>query len=442
VTTISSATRWRARVRSFRSRALSTAFGLLAVACAPAAAAPGTATQPVPTSTATPAATSSAGTPAIKVLAARYGTVQIHTSPRAACTLRVQIDAGTFGDGPPGIEAGTADAQGSLSWTYSAPPVPEGRGQHVVTCTGGRRSSEVVAGFEVALRSLKANGFTVRIQPVDPVRGLAGINARLDPSLLPTRDAIAARLTTDLEKEWTQATRGLGALALVPSSADIVVYVLPGRGTSVHARSSDGTQRVELYVVGERGVLTPDNALSVALHELGHIWCCFGPDAAPDGHWRETTADPLLEGVNQFGLMTHPVTCLVAARAPICPNRFSARELRAMGFTEIPPPPPDPCVTRSRELKARLASLDAAIDASAAALDDLRARISGIAERMQAIRAQYPSRVLPPEAFASYTELMEQYNGLLAEFERKRSAHNANVDLRNSVVHQLSDLPC
>src|SRR5205823_1415711 len=81
-----------------------------------------------------------------------------------------------------------------------------------------------------------------------------------------------------------------------PSSADLVVYVLPGKGTSVHLLAADGSQRVLVYAVDEFGTVSAENSVAVALHELGHIWCCFGAGAGPDGHWLEKIPDPLLQG--------------------------------------------------------------------------------------------------------------------------------------------------
>src|SRR5207302_128066 len=130
----------------------------------------------------------------------------------------------------------------------------------------------------VTLKTLDARGFTVRTQSVD-VTGLSGVQTQLDPSLVPARDAVLARINAALSNEWSLATRGLGSLNLVAASADIAIYVLPGHGTSFHSLAPDGTQRILLYIVGDNGAISPENAVAVALHELGHIWCCFGPDA-------------------------------------------------------------------------------------------------------------------------------------------------------------------
>ena len=376
-----------------------------------------------------PAAPSATASPtlALSITSSSYGAVQVKTDPGASCTLAITVNPGRFGDGPPPSLSATADATGVVVWTYAAPLVPAGRSKHTVQCSGANGSASVSADFDVHLKILDARGFTVRTRTVD-VTGLDGVETRLDPSLVPARDAVLARVNSTLASEWKAATRGLGALTLVPTSADIAIYVLPGRGTSLHSTAPDGTERVLLYVVDEFGAVSPENAVAVALHELGHIWCCFGPDAGPDGHWLQKIPDPLLKGVDQYGLMTHPVTCLVGRGFESCPNRFSERELRTMGFTEIPPPPPDPCLTRRDALAAQLTSAAAAIDAEKAQAADIDARI-------KAIEAQYPSRVLPPAVYDTYQRLVDQYNALADDVNAKAAAYN-------SLVNQINALPC
>jgi hypothetical protein len=214
----------------------------------------------------------------------------------------------------------------------------------------------------------------------------------------------------------------------VASSADIVVYVVPAKGTSVHLRATDGSQRVLVYAMDEFGKVSAENSVAVALHELGHIWCCFGSGAGPDGHWLEKIPDPLLQGVDQYGLMTHPVTCLVGRGFESCPNRFSERELRTMGFTEIPAPPVDPCVSQRNVLSARLATQGSVVDAAKAQAAIVRAKID-------AIVAQYPSRELPPDVYNTYIGLVDQYNSIANDVDAKVAAYNATVD-------QLNALPC
>src|SRR5437763_5605505 len=398
------------------------AFALLFAACAQVGA------QRLPHATGDLSAPASAPPAPMCGLVPTYGTSQIKTQPRDTCALAIKVDPGSVVAGPPKTLTAKADLNGIVQWTYAPPLIPAGHGRHDVACSGERGKSDFSAEFAVALKSLDAKGFTTRIEAVDPIGGLSGVSTRLDPSLVPARDADIARMTATLQNEWKLATRGLGALTLVPSSADIVVYVLPGKGTSVDLLAADGSQRVLVYAVDEFGTVSAENSVAVALHELGHIWCCFGAGAGPDGHWLEKIPDPLLQGVDQYGLMTHPVTCLVGRGLESCPNRFSERELRTMGFTQIPAPPADPCVAPRNALTASLTAQRTTIDGQRAQLADLERQIA-------AIKAQYPTLVLPPDVYNTYIGLVDQYNALANDIDAKVAAYNATVD-------QLNALPC
>ena len=382
-----------------------------------------------PTATENAPTASPSVTPAIavSVAASQYGKVQLLTNAGAACTLAIKIDPGQFGDGPPTALSAVATMDGTVAFAYPAPFIPAGHGRHHVACTDPKGSVETEVGFDVGTRVIDPRAFRVRTQAVDPIAGLSGIG-RLDPSLVARRDANLARLNATLPDEWKLATRGLGSLSLVSASSDITIYVLPGKGVSVHELAPDGSQRVLLYVVDDLGPVTAENGVATALHELGHIWCCFGAGAGPDGHWLEKIADPLLQGVDRYGLMTHPVTCLVGRGFESCPNRFSERELRTMGFSDIPAPPPDPCVSQAAAMDAQLASQRATIDAERAQLASVQARVS-------AIEAQYPSHVLPPDVYLTYQSLVDQYNAMARDADAKVTAYNALVSQRNA-------LPC
>ena len=401
------------------------AVTLVFAACAPAGARPfAAATDPTGEASASPGPSASP----IAVVASTYGSFQIKTQPLDSCELAIKVDAGSLGDGPPNTLAAKADPNGVAGWTYATPPIPAGHGRHEVACSGERGKSDTWSEFTVTARSLEAKGFTTRIEAVDPIAGLSGVSTRLDPSLVPARDADIARMTATLQNEWKLATRGLGRLTLVPASADIVVYVLPGKGTSVHMLASDGSQRVLVYAVDEFGTVSAENSVAVALHELGHIWCCFGAGAGSDGHWLERVPDPLLQGVDQYGLMTHPVTCLVGRGFESCPNRFSERELRTMGFTQIPAPPADTCVTQRNVLGARLATQGATVDAA-------KAQGAVVKGKIDAIVAKYPSRELPPDVYRTYIGLVDEYNALANDIDAKVAVYNTTVD-------QLNALPC
>ena len=409
--------------------------GLLLSACAPSAAPRG-----APDATADVGATATTAPTAspvpLTVASSRYGALEVKTRPLDSCDVAIKVDPGSFGDGPPKTLAGKADATGTLSWTYPAPLIPAGHGRYEVTCTGADGPRSVWSEFDVALKNLDAKSFTARVQGVDPIAGLDGLTTKLDPSLVAARDRSVARLNGTLVKEWSAATRGLGAVKLVPSSADIVIYVVPGRSSSLHLTSPDGSQRILLFMVDDLGAVSTENSVAVALHELGHIWCCRGSDAGPDGHWLEPIADPLLQGVDRFGLMTHPVTCLVFPGFVTCPNRFSERELHTMGFADVPAPPADACVTQANALVTQINNLDATLASSRDAIDATTRQLAAIEGRISTIDGQYPGGNLPPEVYATYTALIEQYDRVLAENNARVDAFNGSVDQRNALARQ------
>jgi hypothetical protein len=412
--------------------------GLVMAACAPAAVQP---SAPSPAGAgATETVAPTASPPPLTIATSRYGAVEVQTQPGDTCDLAIKVWPGTLGDGPPTSLAGKADATGIVAWTYPTPLVPAGSGRHEVTCSGTVGARSTSSPFPISLKTLDARSFTARVQAVDPVAGLEGLNTKLEPSLVPARDASVTRLNDTLTKEWSAATRGLGTVNLVPSSADIVIYVVPGRSNSLHLISPDGSQRILLFMVDDLGPVSTENSVAVALHELGHIWCCRGADAGPDGHWLQPVADPLLQGVDRFGLMTHPVTCLVFPGFVTCPNRFSERELHTMGFAEVPPPPADPCVTQANALVAQIQALDASLAASRATIEATNAQLVSLEGRIRTIESQYPSRVLPPDVYAVYTSLVDQYNRTLAENNALVDTFNRNVEQRNALAR--SPLRC
>jgi len=99
-----------------------------------------------------------------------------------------------------------------------------------------------------------------------------------------------------------------------------------------------------------------------------------------------------------------------------------------MGFTQIPAPPADPCVTQRNVLGARLLTQGATVDAA-------KAQAAVVKAKIDAIVAQYPSRQLPPDVYNTYIGLVDQYNALANDIDAKVAAYNATVD-------QLNALPC
>jgi hypothetical protein len=406
--------------------------GLLGFACAPAASPAAPASADIP-ATATVAA--SASPIPLTVARSTYGALDIKTLPGDSCDVAIKVEPGVFGDGPPKTLAGKADATGTLSFTYPAPLIPAGPGRHEVTCTGAQGPRSAWSPFDVGLKTLDPKSFTARIQGVDPVAGLDGLTTKLEPSLVAARDASLARLNETLVKEWSAATRGLGTLKLVPSSADIVIYVVPGRSNSLHLTSPDGSQRILLFMVDDLGPVSTANSVAVALHELGHIWCCRGADAGPDGHWLKSIADPLLQGVDRFGLMTHPVTCLVFPGFITCPNRFSERELHSMGFAEVPAPPADPCVTQANALVTKINALDATLATTRTTIDATTAELTIIEGQIASLESRYPGG-MPPDVYATYTSLINQYNTLLKVNNARVDEYNMDLEQRNALARQ------
>ena len=406
--------------------------GILLSACAPAATT-GAASDRSPEATATIAPTASPVP--LTVPSSSYGALEIKTLPGDSCEVAIKVDPGVFGDGPPKTLTARADANGRVSFTYATPLVPAGNARHEVTCTGTAGARSVWSPFDIGLKTLEAKSFTARIQGVDPIAGLDGVTTKLEPSLVAARDASVARLNGTLVREWSAATRGLGTLKLVPSSADIVIYVVPGRSNSLHLTSPDGSQRILLFMVDDLGPVSTDNSVAVALHELGHIWCCRGADAGSDGHWLKAVADPLLQGVDRFGLMTHPVTCLVFPGFVTCPNRFSERELHTMGFAELPAPLADACVTQANALVSQIGALDASLTSSRATIDATRAQLTTLEDQIASIENRYPGGV-PQDIFVLYTSLISQYNSLVTENNARVDAFNDDLERRNALARQ------
>ena len=138
------------------------------------------------------------------------------------------------------------------------------------------------------------------------------------------RDAIAGALPN----AWATATAGRGQLSL-RTDGDIDVELDGTNGTSALTQHSSGgrvtSRKIAVHTVDGQRRLTVPELMATVLHELGHIWCCFGP-GTKDGHWADAPAD-----FSSVGLMYSPMTCRVSKGSdPICPSVFSERELAEM----------------------------------------------------------------------------------------------------------------
>lgn len=142
------------------------------------------------------------------------------------------------------------------------------------------------------------------------------------------RDTIAGALPA----AWITATGGRGQLAL-RTDADIDVELDGTGGTSALTRHTLGgrvvSRTIAVHTMEGSRRLSVGELVVTTLHEVGHIWCCFGP-GTKDGHW----SDPPPSTFSSVGLMFSPMTCTVgAASDPVCPSIFSDRELAEMNLT-------------------------------------------------------------------------------------------------------------
>ena len=141
------------------------------------------------------------------------------------------------------------------------------------------------------------------------------------------RDSVADALPA----AWITATGGLGQLVL-RTDADIDVELDGTGGTSALTQHKLGgrvvSRTIAVHTMESSRRLSAAEIIVTTLHELGHIWCCFGP-GTKDGHWTDPPST-----FSSVGLMFSPMTCTVAAgRDPVCPSIFSDRELAEMHLT-------------------------------------------------------------------------------------------------------------
>src|SRR3989441_4567228 len=145
---------------------------------------------------------------------------------------------------------------------------------------------------------------------------------------LPTlRDSLAGALPA----AWATATQGRGQL-FMRNEGDIDVELAGTNGTSALTQHSRGgkvtTRTITVHTIDGNRRLTIPDLLSTTLHELGHIWCCYGPGTS-GGH----SAHPPPPGVSSLRLTYSPPPGPGGAGGgPVCPNVFSDRELIEMGL--------------------------------------------------------------------------------------------------------------
>src|SRR5256885_3446274 len=108
-------------------------LGVVLMACAGTVAPDGAV---IAGATAAGAAAAPAATP-VTVIESAYGRLVARTAPGARCTLEVHAGPPRYGDTPPAPIDAAADASGTLTVTYAAPPLPRQTARHVVTCGTG-----------------------------------------------------------------------------------------------------------------------------------------------------------------------------------------------------------------------------------------------------------------------------------------------------------------
>jgi hypothetical protein len=141
------------------------------------------------------------------------------------------------------------------------------------------------------------------------------------------RDSLAGALPA----AWATATGGRGQLSL-RTDADIDVEIDGSGGTSALTQHKLGgrvvSRTIAVHTIEGPRRLSVSELLVTTLHELGHIWCCFG-QGTTDGHWTDTPTT-----FSSVGLMYSPMTCTVTPGSdPICPTIFSDRELAELHLT-------------------------------------------------------------------------------------------------------------
>src|SRR5438093_13554147 len=120
--------------------------------------------------------------------------------------------------------------------------------------------------------------------------------------------------------------------------------------------------------------------------------------------------------------MNHPVLCLSTTAGSKCPDRFSDRELRELGFASVPVATPDPCVADADRLKTSLKSVEAKLLADRGVKDGLKAEVDRLRptvdRRDPAQVARFNALVdRQSAAIAAYNRDVDTFNALRARYE-------------------------
>ena len=83
----------------------------------------------------------------VAIVQSDYGALSAQTDAGASCSARVYLPNGHQMTGLRNPQ--TADANGTVSWTYAQSPTDPGTGDHVVDCSNGHLSGKAEWPFQV-----------------------------------------------------------------------------------------------------------------------------------------------------------------------------------------------------------------------------------------------------------------------------------------------------
>ena len=264
-----------------------------------------------------------------------------------------------------------------------------------------------------------------------------------DSELTGLRAETIAYLTANLPQAWRAATRGLGSVRVNPENPAIHVRVAASTGVASFTSANNRRDEIVVHVADAQGRLSPLNALSVTVQQLGHHWCCTGPGTVA-GHWTDVKSDGELIGPNQFGLMNASLGCVASATGgeAVCPNAFSDRELARMGFGAVPRATNNPCVVLAADLERSIADSPARINTLKQQVLALENRLNLDQASISLIVNAFPG-ALPPAQLETYRGLVERYNATLVERDTVNAAQLKDVAAYNATLERLKGLlPC
>src|SRR5207249_10031031 len=110
----------------------------------------------------------------------------------------------------------------------------------------------------------------------------------------------------------------------------------------------------------------------------------------------------------------------------------SDRELRAMGFADVPMPFADECGSKLGVLDAQISSLDRSLAESGHAIDSANETLARLVDQLKAIESQYPEQTMPPDVRAAYDRIADTYDVLYRETNRLIAEYNGTAQSRNA----------